>query len=146
MDELRSLLYQRSGKALVARLRQLRQQIASRGPGTKRKRAVLDELIGYLAKRTRMMRYAKWQKQDLVISTGVIEGAVRYVIGERLDCSGMRWLEGKAEAILHLRCIEVNGLWDHFFAWSYDRWCEQLDQQKSVLIRTDKPLDLATAA
>ena len=62
-----------------------------------------------------MMRYATWLKQDLVIATGVIEGAVRYVIGERLDCSGMRWREDKAEAILHLRCIEVNGLWDHFF-------------------------------
>jgi hypothetical protein len=93
-----------------------------------------------------MRRYAKWQKQDLVISTGDIEGAVRDVIGERWDGSGMRRREGKAEAILHLRCIEVNGLGDHFFAWSYERWCAQLEQHQSVLIRTDKPLDLGKAA
>ena len=146
VDELRGLLYQRSGKALLARLRKLRQEIADRGPGTKRKRAALDSLIAYLEPRTKMMRYAKWMKQDLVIGTGVIEGAVRYVIGERLDCSGMRWVKGKAEAILHLRCIEVNGLWDHFFEWCQDRWCEQLGKCEKVLIRTNKPLDLQEAA
>jgi hypothetical protein len=144
--ELRTVLYRRSGQALVARLRELRQEIARRGPGTKRKRAALDGLLGYLEPRTKMMRYATWLKQDLVIAAGVIEGAVRYVIGERLDCSGMRWREDKAEAILHLRCIEVNGLWDHFFAWCYNGWCDRLDKQEKVLIRTDEPLDLSEAA
>lgn len=146
VDELRALLYQRSGKALVARLRQLRQQIACRGPGTARKRDALDGLLEYLEPRTKMMRYAKWRKQDLELGTGVIEGAVRYVIGERLDCSGMRWTKGKAEAILHLRCIEVNGLWDHFFEWCHDRWSKQLDNDETVQIRTDKPLELSEAA
>jgi hypothetical protein len=146
VDGRRALLYQRNGTALLTRLRHLRQQIADRGPGTKRKRAALDGLIRYLQPRRKMMRYAKWLKQDLVIGTGVIEGAVRYVIGERMDCSGMRWLKGKAEAILHLRCIEVNGLWDHFFEWSCDRWCEQLNQKETVHICTDQPLKLAEAA
>lgn len=146
VDELRALLYQRSGRVLVTRLLELRGQIACRGPGTKRKRAVLDGLIAYLEPRCKMMRYAKWLQQDLVIATGVIEGAVRYVIGERLDCSGMRWLKGKAEAILHLRCIEVNGLWDHFFDWCSERWCEQLGNKEAVQIRTDQPLEFQKAA
>jgi hypothetical protein len=146
VEELRSLLYRRGGKAVVTRLRALRRTIACRGPGTKRKRAVLDHLLGYLSPRTKMMRYPKCLRQDLVIASGVIEGAVRYVIGERMDCSGMRWIEEKAEAMLHLRCIEVNELWDQFFTWSYDRWCEQLDKKETVQIRTDKPLELSEAA
>lgn len=146
VNKLRSLLYQRGGRALVTRLRQLRGQIACRGPGTKRQRAVLDGLIKYVEPRRKMMHYAKWLKQDLVIASGVIEGACRYVIGERMDCSGMRWVEGKAEAILYLRCIEVNGLWDHFFDWCCDRWSEQLEQREVVQIRTDQPLELAGAA
>lgn len=146
VEELRSLLYRRNGKALLGRLHELRQEIACRGPGTKRKRAVVDDLLGYLQPRTNMMRYAKWLKQDLVIATGVIEGAVRYVIGERMDCSGMRWVEGKAEAILQLRCLEVNGLWDAFFDWCYGRWCAQLAQHQAVQIRTDKPVQLLEAA
>jgi hypothetical protein len=114
VEELRTVLYRKGGRKLVARLQELRQSIACRGPGTKRKREVLDRLIGYLEPRRKMMRYPKWMKEDLVIATGVIEGAVRYVIGERMDCSGMRWIEERAEAILHLRCIEVNGLWDEW--------------------------------
>jgi hypothetical protein len=35
-----------------------------------------------------------------VIATGVVEGAARYVVGERLDNSGMRWIEDRAEAVL----------------------------------------------
>jgi hypothetical protein len=47
-----------------------------------------------------------------VIASGVVEGAARYVVGERLDNSGMRWIEERAEAVLLLRCIEVNGDWE----------------------------------
>jgi hypothetical protein len=143
---LRTLLYGSGGKAVVARVRELREQLACRGPGTKTKRAALDALLSYLGPRLKMMRYARWRQQDLVIASGVIEGAVRYVIGERMDCSGMRWIEGKAEAILQLRCIEVNGLWDHFYEWCYDRWCQRLNNKERVQIRTDQPLELSEAA
>jgi hypothetical protein len=146
VEELRKLLYASGGRAMLRRLRQLRQQIASRGPGTAKKREALDSVIDYIEPRCKMMRYGKYIKKDLVISTGVIEGAVRYVIGERLDCSGMRWVEGKAEAILHIRCIEVNGLWDQFFQWSHDGWCQQLDDKQAVQIRTDQAIELAEAA
>jgi hypothetical protein len=146
VSELRSLLYEHDGAALVTKLQQLREQIAHRGPGTKRKRALLDGLIKYLGARLTMLDYAKWLKQDLVIASGVIEGACRYVIGERMDCSGMRWVEGKAEAILYLRCIEVNGLWEHFFDWCCERWAAQLERQEVVQIRTDQPLPLPEAA
>jgi hypothetical protein len=146
VKELRSLLYERDGAALVTKLRQLREQIARRGPGTKRQRAVLDGVIKYVAARLTMVDYAKWLEQDLVIASGVIEGACRYVIGERMDCSGMRWVEGKAEAILYLRCIEVNGLWDHFFDWCCERWSAQLERQEAVQIRTDQALEFPEAA
>jgi hypothetical protein len=146
VEELRKLLYDSGGRALLRQLRQLREQVASRGPGTAKKRAALDSVINYVEPRCQMMRYNQWIKQDLVIATGVIEGAVRYVIGERLDCSGMRWLEGKAEAILHIRCIEVNGLWDDFFQWCHDGWCRLLEQHQPVQIRTGQELELTEAA
>ena len=51
-----------------------------------------------------------------MIASGVVEGAARYVVGERLDNSGMRWIEERAEAVLLLRCIEVNGDWEAFMS------------------------------
>lgn len=73
--------------------------------------------IGYLETRLDMMCYAEWMGQDLVIASGQVEGAVRHLVGERFDCAGMRWLQEKAEALLHLRCIELNGDWDRFVTW-----------------------------
>ena len=146
VEELRHLLYRKSGLTLLRRLKELRGHLPCQGPGTNKKRNALNHLIGYLIPRTKMMRYAKWIERDLVIASGVIEGAVRYVIGERMDCSGMRWIEGKAEAILHLRCIEVNGLWNHFFEWSHKRWHQKLQNKETVQIRTDRPLELGDAA
>jgi hypothetical protein len=41
--------------------------------------------------------------------------------GDSFDCAGMRWVQAKAEALLHLRCIALNGDWEHFFAWTCKR-------------------------
>jgi hypothetical protein len=53
----------------------------------------------------------------LVIASGQVDGAVRHLVGERFDCAGMRWVQAKAEALLHLRCIELNGDWQEFVTW-----------------------------
>ena len=59
----------------------------------------------YLKLRIEMMNYKKLIDEDIVIVFIIIEGAVRYVVGERMDCGGMRWIPERAEALLHLRCI-----------------------------------------
>ena len=41
--------------------------------------------------------------------TGTVEGVVNYVIAKRFDSGGMRWIKERAEHLLQLRCIEVNG-------------------------------------
>jgi hypothetical protein len=53
---------------------------------------------------------------------------------------------GKAEAMLRLRCIEVNGLWDRFFTWSQQQWREQVQRNERVLIRTEQAIPLPEAA
>ena len=58
----------------------------------------------------------------------------------------MRWIKDRAEAILQLRCIELNGDWQHFFAWVQKRIRHRLAKGKRVKILTDQPLTLATAA
>lgn len=75
---------------------------------------------------------------------GIVEGAARYVVGERLDCSGMRWIPERAEALLHLRCIELNGEWERFFAWSYQRWLDHMRARQRVVLRTNQAEALAT--
>jgi hypothetical protein len=146
VEELETLLFQGEISSLLERLRKEMSGVAKRGPGTKGKRKKLGEVIEYLSKRERLMDYEKWREQDLVIASGVVEGAARYVVGERLDNSGMRWVEDRAEAVLLLRCIEVNGDWDSFWDWVDQQHRQQLQQGRIVQIRSKHPTQLPEAA
>jgi hypothetical protein len=84
------------------------------GPGNKFRRKVLGTVHDHFVKNTARMQYARLRRADLEIGSGVVEGAVRHLVGVRLDGPGMRWGRDRAEAILHLRCVLINGLWDDF--------------------------------
>jgi len=86
------------------------------------------------------MNYKEYIEEDLPIASGIVEGAARYVVGERMDCSGMKWIPGRAEALLHLRCIELNG------DWAYKNWKDKLGKEEKVLVRTNEPMELLRAA
>lgn len=90
------------------------------GPGNKGKRERLENVALYLAKRVEKMNYGELIAQDLEIATGAIEGGIKNVIGKRCDHGGMRWIKERAEAILQLRCIEINGDWDAFIDRVHD--------------------------
>jgi hypothetical protein len=143
VEDQKTLLYSGQAASLVERLKDWLQQVPLHGPGTKGRRKTLEKLIGYLEPRLEMMHYQEWIEQDLVISSGQVEGAVRHVVGERLDCAGMRWIQGKAEPLLHLRCIELNGDWDQFLEWTHQRNYERLNQRRQVKILTHHPMELA---
>ncbi len=60
--------------------------------------------------------------QNEPIGSGVTEAACEVVVTRRLGCSGMKWKESGAAAVLSLRCLNhTTGRWDPF--WSkIDRW------------------------
>jgi hypothetical protein len=146
VEDLKELVYAGKAARLVKRLKELWRQTAAHGPGTKTRRECLRRLINYVSSRKDMMQYAKWMKEDLVIASGQVEGAVRQLVGERLDCAGMRWVQGKAEAVLHLRCIELNGDWDKFVTWFQGQTQKHLETEKRHRILTDQPLPVSKAA
>ena len=146
VEELKALVYAGQGQELIERLKTMLRETPQNGPGTKGRREALAAQIKYLEPRLAMMRYREWLEQDLVIATGQVEGAVRHLVGERFDCSGMRWLQGKAEALLHLRCIELNGDWDEFIHWTQQQTHARLQKCERVKVLTDKPLTIGMAA
>ncbi len=86
------------------------------GPGNKFRRTKLSSTRNYIAKRAAMMNYDELIARDLELGTGAVEGAIKHIIGRRLDNEGMRWIKERADAVLQLRCIEVNGDWEAFVA------------------------------
>ena len=60
------------------------------------------------------MNYDELIKRDLELGTGPVEGAIKNIMGRRMDHGGMRWIKERAESVLQLRCIDTNGDWNVF--------------------------------
>jgi len=74
-----------------------------------------------------------------------VEGAVHYVIAQRFDGGGMRSIKERAEVLLQLRCIEVNGDWESFIAFVHDRTKTQAEQmRKNLSIKSTEAAALPT--
>lgn len=74
-----------------------------------------DECADYLIRKRHYLDYATALERGWPIATGVIEGACRHLIKDRMDLTGARWgLEG-AEAVLKLRALLSNGDFDEYW-------------------------------
>lgn len=142
VEKLKNMVYEGRTSELVDLLKKWKGRTSKKGPGNAGRREELQSLIGYLETRLEMTKYAEWMEQDLVIASGQVEGAVRYLVGERFDCSGMRWVPGKAQALLHLRCIELNGDWNKFNEWFQRRIRKRLEKTDHLKILTDEAIPL----
>jgi hypothetical protein len=74
-----------------------------------------------MEKNLHRMKYDKYLRAGYPIATGVIEGACRHVIKDRMERAGMRWKVPGAEAMLELRAIHTNGDWDEFQNYRIDQ-------------------------
>src|SRR6266571_262606 len=74
-----------------------------------------DACVRYLTSKDEYLRYDQALTAGWPIATGVIEGACRHLIGDRLDITGARWGLDGAEAILTLRAVISNGDFDEYW-------------------------------
>jgi hypothetical protein len=69
----------------------------------------------YFERNAERMRYPKYRRQHLFVGSGVIEAGCKTVIGSRLKQSGMFWTVRGANAILALRCCQLNGRFEDYW-------------------------------
>ncbi len=88
-------------------------------------RVAVDDCADYLLKYKHMLRYDEYLSQGLPIATGVIEGACRHLVNDRMDITGARWGLQRAEAVLKLRSLNSSAdadlYWDFYKAQSLHR-------------------------
>jgi len=82
-----------------------------------KEREPVDTCADYLLKYRELLRYDEFLKQGLPIATGVIEGACRHLIKDRMDITGARWMVDRAEAILKLRSLRSSGDFSEYLAF-----------------------------
>ena len=90
---------------------------ATRNRLTKPQRAAADTCADYLTAKAPYLNYPQALQSGWPIATGVIEGACRHLVKDRLDITGARWGLSGAEAILKLRALRSNGDFDTY--WRY---------------------------
>jgi hypothetical protein len=108
--------------------------------GEKRKAA--ETCADYLLKHSVYLRYDACLANGFPIATGVIEGACRNLIKDRMDVTGARWSLRGAEAVLRLRSLRSSGDFEQY--WTFHERQElhrnHISKYAAGIPPTQKPL------
>jgi hypothetical protein len=122
-------------RSVIAGLRQMGTKHNLRG----KKREKLAKICSYLQNNAHRMRYDAYLAAGYPIASGVIEGACRHFVKDRMECSGMRWTIESAQAMLDVRSTYLNGDWDAFMAYRIEKETQRLYPYREFI----EPIDMA---
>jgi hypothetical protein len=105
-----------------------------------RKKKDLHKICRYLANNASRMRYDEYLKKGYPIASGVIEGACRHYIKDRMQGAGMRWSRQGAQAMLDVRSEYLNGDWQAFQTFRIERETQRLYPHRHLLESLQWPL------
>ena len=80
-------------------------------------RTPVDKCADYLLKNKERLDYATALANGWPIATGIIEGACRHLVKDRMDLTGARWSLDGAEAVLRLRSLRASGHFEEYMAF-----------------------------
>ena len=104
-------------------------------PGQRRN---ADTAADYLLAKMPYLDYPTALNRGWPIATGVIEGACRHLVADRMGITGARWSTSGAQAILWLRAIRANGDLAAYWNWHITQ-----EHQRNHLSRYHDGLTLA---
>lgn len=104
MDRARAVLQGRARDTAVGLRRAATRKQLGQG-----EREPVDKAADYIENNQQRLQYDQALEQGLPIATGVIEGACRHLVKDRMDITGARWGLQRAEAILKLRSLKISG-------------------------------------
>jgi hypothetical protein len=125
-----SLLLSSQTQTLIDALRQQ----AERHDLTAKQVETLTKTANYFERNSPYMDYATYLEKGWPIASGVIEGACRHLVKDRMELSGMRWQLATAEALLSLRAVAENGDWQAYHTF------RQLRKQQRLQVTSASPL------
>jgi hypothetical protein len=121
---------------VIARIKDLAAAHPPR-PGSEHAK-VIAKTLSYLQAKQPYLDYPRALASGWPIATGVIEGACRHLIGDRMGITGARWGIDGAQAILQLRAIVASGNLDDYWNHHITR-----ERQRNHLSRYQHGLELA---
>jgi hypothetical protein len=129
------ILHGRTGE-VIARIARLAEDHPPRPGGEHAK--VIRKTLSYLQNKQPFMDYPRALANGWPIATGVIEGACRHLVQDRMGITGARWGLPGAQAMLWLRAIAASGDTGAYWDWHITR-----ERQRNHLSRYQPGFDLA---
>ena len=138
-----SFVREQTGRVLRGQVKtvihSLRARATRRGLSAKKK-LKLEEICRYFEKHQERMRYDEYLRRGYPIASGVIEGACRHVVKDRLERTGMSWTRPGAQAMLNLRAIWTCDQWDEFDKYRIERETARLYPYRDSLSALEWPI------
>lgn len=96
-------------------------------------RRKMATICGYFENNLERMRYDEYLRAGYPIASGVIEGACRHVVKDRLERTGMSWVREGAQSMLDLRCIYLTDAWETYTAHHASQETQRLYPYRDAL-------------
>ena len=132
-------ILQGHASGVIAGMRRMATQRNLRGE----KRKQVNKACGYFEKNLHRMRYDEYLAQGYPIASGVIEGACRHLVKDRMERTGMRWHESNAGSMLFTRAVNVTDLWEPFQTHRQESEKTQLHPHTALLRHYTPPIHLS---
>jgi hypothetical protein len=97
---------------------------------TDKQREPVDICAKYLKNKAPYLKYNRYLDLGFPIATGVIEGACRHLVKDRMDITGAKWRLTSAEAVLRLRALRSSNDFDKY--WEFHEDCEYKRNHQSL--------------
>lgn len=102
---------------------------------TKKQRKQLETICCYFQNNHERMQYGQYLARGYPIASGVIEGACRHVVKDRLERTGMSWRVPGAQSMLDLRCIHLSSQWEDFIQYRIQRATDRLYPGRERIVK-----------
>jgi hypothetical protein len=109
----------------------------SKGKLSAAKQKTLTKVCNYFERNRDRMRYDEYLAAGYPIASGVIEGACRHLVKDRMERAGMRWTIDGAQAMLDLRSTHINDQWPAFQTHRIHTETRRLYPQRQLLKRLE---------
>lgn len=108
-------------------------RMATQGGLAGQKLREITIVCGYFQNNLHRMRYDEYLREGYPIATGVIEGACRHLVKDRMERSGMRWRLDGAQPMLNVRAVWQSSYWDNFQTHRINDEQAQLHPNRSLI-------------
>lgn len=114
--------------------------LADAGTFNPKQNKALRKICQYFENNLHRMRYDQYLAAGYPIASGVIEGACRHFVKDRMERAGMQWTLIGAQAMLDLRSVVLNDDWADFNNFRIQQENQRLHPHRNLIGTVDWPI------